>query len=254
MHYRAVFLSDFHLASKKCRTKELNKFLKENEFDHLYLVGDIIDIWRFKQVFHMNPQKQNDHLEVIERILKMARKGTVVHYIYGNHDEFMAKFIGHHIFGNISLHERIEHTTVSGKKYLIMHGHQFDLLTKYPVSSWVYKIGDHGYELLLGINDWFNMARRLLGMRYWSISKYVKIKVKRATQFIESFEEIVCRYARDRKYDGIVCGHLHEPKLKNKDGLVYANTGCWTEKDNCTFLYEDEDGYLKLESYSNVNP
>jgi UDP-2,3-diacylglucosamine pyrophosphatase LpxH len=253
MHYRAVFLSDFHLASKKCRTKELNKFLKENEFDNLYLVGDIVDIWRFKQVFHMNREKQNEHLEVIERILKMARKGTTVHYIYGNHDEFMGKFIGGSIFGNISLHERIEHTTSSGKKYLIMHGHQFDLLTKYPVSSTIYKIGDYGYEFLLGVNEWYNLARRMLGLRYWSISKYVKIKVKRATQFIESFEEVVSHYARERKYDGIICGHLHDPKMKSKNGFVYANTGCWTEKDNCTFLYEDNHGNLKLKSYSSVN-
>jgi UDP-2,3-diacylglucosamine pyrophosphatase LpxH len=250
MHYRAVFLSDFHLASKKCRTKDLIRFLKENEFDHLYLVGDIIDIWRFKQVFHMNLQKQNDHLEVIERILKMARKGTVVHYVYGNHDEFMAKFIGHQIFGNISLHERIEHTTSLGRKYMVMHGHQFDFLTKYPVSSGLYKLGDYGYEMVLEINDWFNWCRRMLGMRYWSVSKYVKIKVKRAAQFIESFESVVLKYAKEKKYDGIICGHLHDPKIYTANNITYANCGCWTEKDNCTFIYENSNGELKLESFN----
>jgi UDP-2,3-diacylglucosamine pyrophosphatase LpxH len=250
MHYKTVFLSDFHLASKKAKTKPLIAFLKNNEFDNIFLVGDIIDIWRFKQAFSMNAEKQNHHMEVIERLLKLSRKGTKIHYIYGNHDEFMAKFSGHHIFGNISLSEREEYITSSGKKFLILHGHQFDFLTKFPVSSYIYKLGDYAYELILEINDWFNWCRRMMGMRYWSISKYVKIKVKRAAQFIESFESVVIKYAKEKKYDGVVCGHLHEPKLYTVNNITYANCGCWTEKDNCTFLYEDSDGSLKLDTYA----
>jgi DNA repair exonuclease SbcCD nuclease subunit len=250
MHYKTVFLSDFHLASKKAKHKQLNAFLKNNEFDNIFLVGDIIDIWRFKSAFDMNNEKQSGNVEVVERLLKLSRKGTKIYYIYGNHDEFMAKFIGHELFGNISLHERMEHTTSCGTKYLILHGHQFDLLTKYPVSSYIYKLGDHGYEFMLELNDVFNWFRRVLGMKYWSISKYIKIKVKRAAQFIESFEDVICKYAKEKKYDGVICGHLHDPKIKTVNGIIYANCGCWTEKDNCTFLYEDSNGMIKLGSYT----
>ena len=252
MHYRAVFISDTHLASKKAKAKPLADFLKHNTFYTIYLVGDVIDIWRFKQVFSMSQHKQNEHLEVVERLLKHARKGAVVHYIWGNHDEFMAKFRGHEIFGSVSLHERMDYITTSGTRYLVLHGHQFDLLTKYPMTSWLYITGDWAYEGLLQLNDLFNWCRRLVGMRYWSVSKYVKVKVKRATQFIESFEAVTTRYARDRGYGGVICGHLHDPKIKTVDGTVYANCGCWTEKDNCTFLYEDGNGDLKIGNYSQI--
>lgn len=246
MKYNSVFISDIHLGSKKAKSKALNEWLKGNEMKELYLVGDIIDIWRFKQVFSMSYQKQTSHLEVVERILKHTRKGTIVHYIWGNHDEFMQKFSGHRIFGAIRLHERMDFVSKSGKKFLVLHGHQFDFLTKYPITSWTYKLGDRCYEILLSFNEVFNWVRRVMGMRYWSISKYIKIKVKRATQFVESFETVVCRYAKENGYDGVICGHLHEPKVKTINGIVYANTGCWTEKDNCSFLYEDENGDLQI--------
>ena len=246
MKYTSVFISDIHLGSKKAKSKLLNEWLKKIEFKELFLVGDIIDIWRFKQVFSMSNEKQTSHLEVVERLLKKARKGATIHYIWGNHDEFMAKFRDHHIFGSIELSERKEFITKSGKKFLILHGHQFDFLTKYPVTSWLYKAGDWCYEILLSFNEWFNWIRRMLGMKYWSLSKYIKIKVKKATQFIESFEIVVCRYAKDHGYDGVICGHIHDPKIKNVDGIIYANTGCWTEKENCSFLYEDENGNLQL--------
>lgn len=246
MHYKTAFLSDFHLASKKSKYKPLIEFLKENTFDNLYLVGDIIDIWRFKDAFSMRHERQLGQVEVIERLLKLSRKGTKIHYIYGNHDEFMAKFTGHELFGNISLSERAEYQSSNGKKYLILHGHQFDLLTKYPVSSHIYKFGDIGYEWLLSVNEIFNYMRRIIGMKYWSISKYIKVKVKKATQFIESFETVICKYAKDRHYDGVICGHLHDPKITTINGILYANCGCWTERENCTFIFEDENGELKL--------
>lgn len=252
MHYKTVFISDLHLASKKSKTKPLIDFLKNNTFDTIFLVGDIIDIWRFKQAFSMPNKKQNEHLEVVERLLKHARKGTTIHYIWGNHDEFMAKFKGHEIFGSIQLHERMDFISSNGTKYLIMHGHQFDLLTKYPMTSWMYITGDWAYEILLHVNDVFNFCRRIVGMKYWSISKYMKIKVKKATQFIESFETVITRYAKDRGYNGVVCGHLHDPKVKTIDKMIYANCGCWTEKDNCTFLYETNNGELKIGNYSEV--
>jgi len=244
--YDSVFVSDLHLGSKKAKSKLFNEWLKKTEFKQLFLVGDIVDIWRFKQVFSMTQEKQSSHLEVVERLLKKGRKGTSIHYIWGNHDEFMSKFHGHEIFGSILLSERLDYTTRLGKKFLVLHGHQFDFLTKYPATSWMYKTGDWCYEFLLSVNEVFNWFRRILGMRYWSISKYIKIKVKRATQFIDSFETVVCRYAKEKGYDGVICGHLHEPKIKIIDGIIYANTGCWTEKENCSFIYEDLNGNLQL--------
>jgi UDP-2,3-diacylglucosamine pyrophosphatase LpxH len=246
MHYKTVFISDLHLASKKAKAKTILSFLKENEFHEIFLVGDIIDIWRFRQAFSMNFEKQNLHVEIIECFLKLSRKGTKIHYIYGNHDEFLSKFIDHELFGNIFLHERIDYVSSNGKKYLVMHGHQFDLLTKYPISSYLYKLGDWAYEWLLSINEVFNWFRKILGMKYWSISKYIKIKVKKAAQFIESFEEVICKYAKDRGYDGVICGHIHDPKITTKNETLYINCGCWTEKENCSFVYEDENGELKL--------
>ena len=248
MHYKTVFLSDFHLASKKAKYKPLSNFLKNNEFDNIFLVGDIIDIWRFKSAFDMSKEKQSGNVEVIERLLKHSRKGTKIYYIYGNHDEFMQKFAGHEIINNIFLYERMDYVTSSGSKYLVLHGHQFDLLTKYPMSSFIYKLGDYGYELMLELNEIFNWCRRKLGMRYWSISKYMKIKIKKAAQFIESFEDVISKYTKDKKYDGVICGHLHDPKIKTINGIIYANCGCWTEKDNCTFIYDD-NGTLKISTY-----
>ena len=249
MNHTAVFISDIHLGSKKAKSKILNSWLKTVNTDSLYLVGDIVDIWRFKQVFTMSHERQASHLEVAERILKTVRKGTRVHYLWGNHDEFMRTFSGHMLFGGISLHERMVHTTRSGKRFLVLHGHQFDFLTKYPATSWMYHAGDWCYEWLLVVNEWYNWCRRLLGMRYWSVSKYIKIKFKRAAQFLESFETVICRYARERGYDGVICGHLHDPKIKTVDGTVYANCGCWTERENCTYIYEDETGELRLHKH-----
>lgn len=246
MKYNSVFVSDIHLGCKKAKSKLFNEWLKNTEFEKLFLVGDIIDIWRFKQVFSMSYEKQLTHLEVVERLLKKVRKGTEINYIWGNHDEFLAKFKDYKIFDSITLHERMDFVTKSGKKFLVLHGHQFDFLTKYPATSWMYRVGDWCYEILLSFNEVFNWFRRILGMKYWSVSKYIKIKVKRATQFIESFETIVCRYAKERGYDGVICGHLHDPKIKIIDGMIYVNTGCWTEKDNCSFVYEDCYGELKL--------
>lgn len=249
MFYKTIFISDLHIASKKSKCQQLNDFLKQNEFGEIYLVGDIIDIWRFKQAFSLSKEKQNLHVEVIERFLKLSRKGTKIHYIIGNHDEFLSKFKNHSIFGNIMMHDKIEYKTKTEKKFIVMHGHQFDFITKFTFSPLMYKLGDIGYDIMMDVNDVLNWFRRVLGMKYWSLSKHIKIKFKKASQFLDTFENIVVKYCKQNSYDGIICGHIHDPRIKNIDGIIYANTGCWTEKENCSFLYEDSEGKIQLGCY-----
>ena len=169
---KAVFISDLHLASKKSKTSQISQFLKNLQTDELYLVGDVIDIWRFRQAFSLGPIKQNETVKCFDRLLRLT-KNTKIHYIWGNHDEFMSRFIDSSGFGNINLQERTEYISSNGKKYLVLHGHQFDLLAKYAWSPWAGKLGDFGYDFMININDCYNWIRRKLGMRYWSLSKYI---------------------------------------------------------------------------------
>ncbi len=253
MRYRACWISDLHLGSKKAETELIYSFLKRNEFDALYLNGDIIDIWRWKQAGLLKAKNTQEHINVVQRILKLAKKGTEVHFTVGNHDEFLSNFLGEHSsglhavrdFGNINLAERVEHTAADGKKYLILHGHQFDLVTR--TAPWVAKLGNRGYETLIWINRIVNRIRRRLGMRYWSLSKFIKLRVKKATMIIGNFEESALHYAKDHGYDGIICGHIHNPEIKvHNDGPNYFNSGCWTDLANCNALVERMDGPIDL--------
>tara|TARA_R110000737_G_scaffold2923_12_gene9414 strand:+ start:3712 stop:4620 length:909 start_codon:yes stop_codon:yes gene_type:complete len=249
MRYRACWISDLHLGSKKAETELIYSFLKRNEFDVLYLNGDIIDIWRWKQAGLLKAKNTQEHINVVQRLLKLAKKDTPIHLTIGNHDEFLMHFLGdnhgHRDFGNINLAERIEHTTADGKKYLILHGHQFDLVTR--TAPWIAKLGDRGYESLIWINKIVNRIRRRMGLRYWSLSKFIKLKVKKATMIIGNFEESALHYARDHGYDGIICGHIHNPEIKvNENGPDYLNSGCWTDLANCNALVERMDGSIDL--------
>lgn len=252
MRYRACWISDLHLGSKKAETQLIYSFLKENEFDALYLNGDIIDIWRWKQAGLLKAKDAQAHINVVQRILKLAKKGTPIHFTVGNHDEFLSHFLGDHDaardFGNINLAERVEHTTADGKKYLILHGHQFDLVTR--TAPWIAKLGDRGYEFTIWINRIVNRIRRRLGMRYWSLSKFIKLKVKKATMIIGSFEESAIHYAREHGFDGIICGHIHNPEIKgvgaSSSDPVYLNSECWTDRANCNALVERMDGSIDL--------
>ena len=246
MRYRSCWISDLHLGSKKAETDLIYSFLKKNEFDTLYLVGDIIDIWRWRQAGLLKAKDSQEHVNVVQRILKLAKKGTKVYYVVGNHDEFLFHFLKDDIrdFGNIRLSESLEHVTANGKKLLIMHGHQFDMITRR--APWLAKLGDRGYELSIWMNRAYNKLRRRFGMKYWSLSKFIKRNVKKAVMIIDRFEESVIRYAEDQDCDGIICGHIHHPEIKIIEGLVYYNSGCWTDRDNCNALVEREDGTIDL--------
>lgn len=248
MHYNAVFISDTHLGSKKCKAKSLAHFLEENTFDELYLVGDIVDIWRFKQAFKLSNKKQKWHVRCFEMLLDHANRGTKIHYVYGNHDEFMSRFVNVAGFGNIQLSETADYTDSKGNHWHILHGHQYDLITKYAAGQWIGKLGDHAYDTMIAINECYNSLRRLLGLRYWSLSRYLKVKVKKAQNFVSRFEEASVDHAQKQGYHGVIAGHIHDPCVTEH----YANCGCWTDQENCTFLYDNGKG-LKLGHFQREN-
>jgi UDP-2,3-diacylglucosamine pyrophosphatase LpxH len=237
------FLSDLHLVAKKAKAEEIDQFLKTIKPEltrSMYLVGDIVDVWRFKQALRMGKPRQNKHLKCIDKFIRLANKGVNIHYLWGNHDEFLARFEGSHSFGGISLSEMESYRCSKGKKYLILHGHQFDLMSRYKLFG---KLGDRGYDLMIWINEKVNRIRMALGMKYWSLSKYMKVKVKKATQFVDRFESLLGDYALKNGYDGVICGHIHNPESRVlENGIHYVNLGCWTYLTNLTYAVDRGNG------------
>jgi UDP-2,3-diacylglucosamine pyrophosphatase LpxH len=234
---RSVWLSDIHLGTRDCQAETLLAFLDAIECDYLYLVGDIIDFWRLERAPHW-PQR---HSDVIQAVLSKAQAGCVVTLIPGNHDEYLRRFCDLQL-GNILVVREAVHRTADGRLLLLLHGDEFDGVTR--CHRWVARTGDIGYELLLRINRWFNGARRILGFPYWSLSAYVKWKVKRAVDFVVDFEQSVAREAARRGMHGVVCGHIHRATMREAHGVLYCNTGDWVE--SCTALIERADGVLEL--------
>jgi UDP-2,3-diacylglucosamine pyrophosphatase LpxH len=235
--YRAIWISDVHLGSKGCQAVLLLDFLKHTESETLYLVGDIVDGWRLKSAWYW-PQAQND---VAQDLLSKASKGTKMIFVPGNHDEFARGFVNHQ-FGGIEVHQDFMHETVDGRRLLIIHGDELDAVVQSV--RWLAYIGDWAYRAAMVFNVFFNLARKRLGYRYWSLSAYLKYKVKNAVAAIGKFEESVAELARARGADGVVCGHIHHPEVRDIDGILYANDGDWVE--SCTALVEHEDGRLEL--------
>lgn len=225
-----------HLGTRGCRAAALLDFLKENEFETLYLVGDLIDIWALRRGIFW-PQEHND---VIQKLLRKGRKGTEIIYVTGNHDEFLARF--HGIYGNIALQKNAIHLCADGRRLLVMHGHELDTVVQNL--GWLAHVGDIGYTLLMRCNGAVNMVRRLVGLGYWSLSKYVKAEVKNVVSFIGQFEDAVVRYARDFDVDAVLCGHIHTPAVREIHGITYYNTGDWVE--SCTAIVENYDGTIEL--------
>jgi len=235
--YRTIWISDVHLGTKGCQAELLLDFLKHTESDTLYLVGDMIDGWRLKSAWYW-PQAHND---VVQKLLRKARKGTRVIYVPGNHDEFARAYINHQ-FGGVVVQRHVMHRTADGRRLLVMHGDELDAVIQ--SAKWLAFLGDWAYRLALFLNIYFNAFRRVLGYKYWSLSAYLKYKVKNAVAHIGKFEELAAAYARERGADGVVCGHIHHPEVREVGGLLYANDGDWVE--SCTALVEHEDGRLEL--------
>jgi UDP-2,3-diacylglucosamine pyrophosphatase LpxH len=235
--YRTIWLSDTHLGTRGCQAQALLDFLDAHDCDYLYLVGDIIDFWRLKRAPHWTQL----HSDVIRMVLSKARAGTVVTLVPGNHDEYLRRFCDLQL-GNIMVTEEAIHRTVDGRLLLVVHGDQFDGITR--CHRWLALSGDVGYEALLVLNRWFNRGRRLLRLPYWSLSAYVKGKVKRAVSFITAFETALAHEAQRRNLHGVVCGHIHHAEIREIEGILYCNTGDWVE--SCTALAERADGALEL--------
>lgn len=237
MHYRAVFISDLHLGTPGCQAEALLDFLKSHTSDTLYLVGDIVDGWQLRRKWYW-PQAHND---VVQKLLRRVRKGSRVVYIPGNHDEFARDFVEHH-FGGIEVLEEASHILLDGRKLWLIHGDYFDAVVQY--AKWLAYVGDSLYELTLRLNRHFNRLRAKLGMRYWSLSAYLKGKVKKALNFVTDFENAVANEALKRGYQGVVCGHIHRAEIRMINGVLYCNDGDWVESRSA--LVEHMDGHLEL--------
>jgi len=235
MKYKAIFISDIHLGTKDCKAVQLNEFLKNNTCETLYLVGDIVDAWKIQQ----NKLKWKDsHTQVVRRLLKLSKKTKVV-YVTGNHDEFLRPMIKYAAnFGNIQLCNQATHFGVNGKKYLVVHGDLFDGIT--TLAPWLSFMGDKAYDFALNLNTRFNWVRHRLGFKYWSLSKWLKFRVKGAIDFVFKFEKTITDYAKKKGYDGVICGHIHQAEIKEVNGITYMNDGDWVE--SLTALVEHEDG------------
>lgn len=234
---RTVFISDVHLGTRGCQAEMLLEFVRNLECETLYLVGDIVDGWKMRTGWHW-PQAHND---VVQKILRMARKGVKVVYIPGNHDDRVRDFCGTH-FGGVIVAQDAIHEAADGKRYLVAHGDEFDGIVQH--ARWLAFAGDWGYRFLLSANTWFNRARRLVGLPYWSLSAYVKHKVKNAVTFIDQFEAAMAEEARRRGAQGVICGHIHHAEIRDIDGITYINDGDWVE--SCTAVVERHDGSFEI--------
>ncbi|WP_142809446.1 UDP-2,3-diacylglucosamine diphosphatase [Tepidiphilus olei] len=235
---RSVFLSDIHLGTRACKAELLIDFLREYPAQYLYLVGDIVDFWAMRRGIHWSAAQNT----VVQKILRRARHGERVIFIPGNHDEALRDYVGAS-FGDITLHAEYVHETADGRRFLLIHGDEFDEVTRHH--RWVALLGDAAYGALVRANVVWAWARRQMGRPgYWSLAGHVKRKVKKALEFKYGFEDAVMRSVRERGLDGVICGHIHWAAIKEVEGLLYVNCGDWV--DSCTAIVEHIDGRLEL--------
>jgi UDP-2,3-diacylglucosamine pyrophosphatase LpxH len=234
---RTVWISDLHLGTPGCQALALLEFLRTTQCHTLYLVGDIIDGWQLRRTWYW-PQSHND---VVQKLLRKARKGTRVVFVPGNHDEFARHFVTHN-FGGVDVVEDCMHVTADGRRLWVTHGDLFDGVVQ--CARWLAIAGDMAYEFTLKVNRWFNHIRAKAGLPYWSLSRYLKHKVKRAVSYVNEFESAVAREARRRGAHGVVCGHIHHAEIREIDGVLYCNDGDWVE--SLTALVEHHDGRLEI--------
>jgi UDP-2,3-diacylglucosamine pyrophosphatase LpxH len=236
---RTVWISDVHLGTRTSKAAALLDFLRDYEFETLFIVGDLIDAWQMRRGIYW-PQQHND---VIQKLLRKARKGARIVYIPGNHDEFVGGFCG--FYGHIAIEKNAIHLTADGRRILVMHGHELDTVVQN--ARWLAFAGDLGYQFLLGLNPLINFVRRRFGLGYWSLSAYAKRRVKDAVNFIGEFEAAVVRYAESYGVEAVICGHIHSPGIRRLGAVTYYNCGDWVE--SCSALVENFDGEMELLSF-----
>ena len=236
-HCRTLFLSDIHLGTRGCQADALLEFLRWHDADTIYLIGDIVDGWRLRSGWYW-PQSHND---VVQKLLRKARKGARVVYVPGNHDEFLREFYGMH-FGGIEVCENAVHVAADGRRYLVVHGDIYDVVIRH--ARWLAFLGDWAYVTALAVSTQVNAVRRRFGFTYWSLSAWAKQKVKNAVSFIGRFEETLASETRKHNVDGVICGHIHSAAQRDFDGFAYVNTGDWVE--SCTAVVEHDDVRLEI--------
>jgi UDP-2,3-diacylglucosamine pyrophosphatase LpxH len=234
--FRTLFISDVHLGARGSQAALLLDFLRHHDADTIYLVGDIVDGWQLRSGWYW-PQAHND---VVQKMLRKARKGARIIYIPGNHDEFLRDYLGTH-FGGIEVVEQAIHVAGDGRRYLVVHGDLFDVVIRH--ARWLAHVGDHAYELAIFVNRLFNGIRRLFGLTYWSLSQWAKLKVKNAVNFIGEFEAVLAQEAHRHGADGVICGHIHHAAISERE-VTYINCGDWVE--SCTAVAEHEDGRFEI--------
>lgn len=238
---RTIWISDVHLGFPACSAEYLDSFLRAYHCETLYLVGDIIDFWYMKNRRYW----PESHTDVVRCILDKAGQDCDVVYIPGNHDEPLQ----HHAalqLGNIRVEREVIHHALDGRRYLVLHGDQYDDVIRF--SPWLAVIGNHLYDVLLRLNRYVNWFRRKLKKDYWSLAAFLKHKVKNAVQYISRFEQTLVDAARERNVDGLICGHIHHAEIRQLDTSLYLNCGDWVE--SCTALVEHWDGRIELIHWS----
>lgn len=243
LHFRTIWISDVHLGTPGCQAQRLLEFLRATESETLYLVGDIIDGWQLKRRWYW----EQSHNNVVQTVLKKAKKGTNVIFVPGNHDEVIRQFIDLD-FGGIKIRDELVHTTANGKRMLVIHGDRFDGVI--ACAKWLAYVGDNLYTMILKFNQWFNSWRARAGLPYWSLSQYLKGKVKNAVNYITSFEDALAAEASKKGLDGVICGHIHKPEIRDINGITYCNDGDWVE--SLSALVEDETGELRLVTWGEI--
>jgi len=237
-NYRTIWISDLHLGSTQCQADVLLDFLKHNESEKLYLVGDIIDFWALSKKMYW----PRDHNTVIQKILRKARHGTHVIYIPGNHDENVRDY-DNYVFGDIIVKNSDVHVSSDGKQFLVVHGDEYDTIAQ--CQKWLAKLGSEGYDFLVQVNRFHRIIRRWFGIQSnFSLAAFIKFKVKNVVQFISDYEKSIVSTLRDQGLDGVICGHIHHAEIKEIDGFLYVNTGDFVE--SCTAIVEHYDGTFEL--------
>jgi UDP-2,3-diacylglucosamine pyrophosphatase LpxH len=237
LRFRSIFISDVHLGTPGCQAAHLLEFLRHTDSDNLYLVGDIVDGWQLRRRWYWH----QSHNDVVQKVLRKARKGTRVTYIAGNHDEALRHFPGV-AFGGIEIRDEAVHVTADGRRLLVTHGDLFDAVVQR--ARWLAHLGDGLYTLALKLNQWLNHATARMGLPYWSLSRFLKHRVKNAVSYMTDFEEALAREARRRGFDGVVCGHIHKAEIRDIGGILYCNDGDWVE--SLTAIVELDGGELRL--------
>jgi UDP-2,3-diacylglucosamine pyrophosphatase LpxH len=243
IRFKAIWVSDVHLGTTQCHAGRLLELLQLTESDSLYLLGDIVDSWELKRRWYWD----QSHNEVVQAIFEKANRGTRVVFIPGNYEEPFRKFIGLELAG-IQIRDELVHTTAAGQRMLMLHGDRFDGIVS--GARWLRWCGGALTPTVLGLLQKINNWRGRAGLPYWSLSQYLAMTIKGHANYLESFELALAREARKKGLDGVICGHVHKPKMRNINGVLYCNDGDWVEHQ--TALVEELSGELRLVNWQDI--